>query len=97
MKQDFTGKTLGRYQVLEQLGRGGMAEVYRAYQPGLNRYVAIKIIYPHLAQNPALLERFGREARAVAALNHPNIVQVYDLMSMTKLPLWSWNFSAVQR
>ncbi|MEI6777227.1 MAG: protein kinase [Chloroflexales bacterium] len=78
MSDDLSGRTLGRYQVLERLGRGGMAEVYRAYQPSLDRYVAIKVIYPHLASDPALLERFGREARAVAALHHPNIVQVHD-------------------
>jgi len=78
MSDDLSGRTLGRYQVLERLGRGGMAEVYRAYQPGLDRFVALKAIYPHLAGDPSLLERFGREARAVAALRHPNIVQVYD-------------------
>ncbi|NNJ10402.1 protein kinase [Chloroflexales bacterium ZM16-3] len=78
MSDDLSGRTLGRYHVLERLGRGGMAEVYRAYQPSLDRYVAIKVIYPHLASDPALLERFGREARAVAALHHPNIVQVHD-------------------
>ncbi|NTV64294.1 MAG: serine/threonine protein kinase, partial [Oscillochloris sp.] len=78
MSDDLTGRTLGRYQVLERLGRGGMAEVYRAYQPSLDRFVAIKVIYPHLASDSELLERFGREARAVAALHHPNIVQVHD-------------------
>lgn len=78
MNDNLSGHTLGRYQVLERLGRGGMAEVYRAYQPGLDRYVAIKTIYPHLSQEPGLLERFRREAQSVAALHHPNIVQVYD-------------------
>lgn len=78
MNDDLSGRTLGRYQVLERLGRGGMAEVYRAYQPSLDRYVAIKVIYPHLATDAGLRERFGREARAVAALHHPNIVQVHD-------------------
>lgn len=78
MSDDLSGRTLGRYRVLERLGRGGMAEVYRAYQPSLERYVAIKVIYPHLAGDQALLERFGREARAVATLHHPNIVQVHD-------------------
>lgn len=78
MSEDLSGRTMGRYQVLERLGRGGMAEVYRAYQPGLDRYVAIKVIYPHLSDDQALMERFGREARAVAALRHSNIVQVHD-------------------
>ncbi|NJO82013.1 MAG: protein kinase, partial [Blastochloris sp.] len=78
MSDDLSGRNLGRYQILERLGRGGMAEVYRAYQPSLDRYVAIKVIYPHLAADEALRDRFGREARAVAALHHPNVVQVYD-------------------
>ena len=78
MTDELSGRALGRYQVLERLGRGGMAEVYRAYQPSLDRFVAIKVIYPHLATDPGLRERFGREARAVAALHHPNIVQVHD-------------------
>jgi serine/threonine-protein kinase len=78
MMDELSERTLGRYQVLERLGRGGMAEVYRAYQPSLDRYVAIKVIYPHLATDTGLRERFGREARAVAALHHPNIVQVHD-------------------
>lgn len=78
MSEELSGRSLGRYQVLERLGRGGMAEVYRAYQPSLDRFVAIKVIYPHLATDTRLQERFGREARAVAALHHPNIVQVYD-------------------
>jgi serine/threonine protein kinase/tetratricopeptide (TPR) repeat protein len=78
MSDELSGRSLGRYQVLERLGRGGMAEVYRAYQPSLDRFVAIKVIYPHLASDPGLRERFGREARAVAALHHPNVVQVHD-------------------
>ena len=78
MSENLSGRTLGRYSVLEQLGRGGMAAVYRAYQPSLDRFVALKVIYPHLASDPELLERFTREARAVAILRHPNIVQVYD-------------------
>lgn len=75
---DLTGHTLGRYQVVERLGRGGMADVYKAYQPGLDRYVAIKVMHPHLADQPEFITRFEREARAVAKLRHPNIVQVFD-------------------
>jgi tRNA A-37 threonylcarbamoyl transferase component Bud32 len=72
------GQTLGRYRVLEPLGRGGMARVYRAYHPQLNRYVAIKVLRSDLMDDEDFLVRFRREAQAVAALRHPNIVQVFD-------------------
>jgi tRNA A-37 threonylcarbamoyl transferase component Bud32 len=72
------GQTLGRYRVLEPLGRGGMARVYRAYHPQLNRYVAIKVLRSDLMEDEDFLARFRREAQAVAALRHPNIVQVFD-------------------
>ena len=72
------GQTLGRYRVLEPLGRGGMARVYRAYHPQLDRYVAIKVLRSDLVDDEEFLARFRREAQAVAALRHPNIVQVYD-------------------
>ena len=72
------GQTLGKYQVLESLGRGGMASVYRAYHPQLDRYVAIKVLGPDLVQDEAFLSRFRQEAQAVAALRHPDIVQVFD-------------------
>ncbi len=71
-------KQLGKYDIIERLGRGGMAEVYRAYQPSLDRYVAIKLLHPFLADDPEFKDRFEREARNVARLRHPNIVQVYD-------------------
>ena len=74
----LTGKTLGKYRIIERMGRGGMAEVYRAYHPRLDRYVAVKVLHGYLAEDEAFLERFEREARAVAALRHPHIVQVYD-------------------
>ncbi|MBN1428365.1 MAG: serine/threonine protein kinase [Anaerolineae bacterium] len=72
------GKTLGKYRILEPLGRGGMAQVYRAYHPQLDRYVAIKVLRSDLMQEEEFLGRFKREAKAVAALRHPNIVQVFD-------------------
>ena len=72
------GQMLGRYRVLEPLGRGGMARVYRAYHPQLDRYVAIKVLRAELVEDEAFSTRFRREARAVAALRHPNIVQVFD-------------------
>ena len=72
------GTTLGRYRVLELLGRGGMAWVYRAYHPHLDRYVAVKVLRSDLVEDQEFLVRFHREARAVAALRHPHIVQVFD-------------------
>ncbi len=75
---DLIGKTLGKYQIVARLGRGGMAEVYTAYQANLDRHVAVKVIRTTSADDPQYLARFEREARSAAALRHPNIVQVYD-------------------
>jgi serine/threonine-protein kinase len=76
------GQQLGAFEVLEKIGRGGMAEVYKGWQSGLDRYVAIKIMGRHLGQDgdqdSDLTERFRREARTIAQLRHPNIVQVHD-------------------
>ncbi len=72
------GGTLGQYRIIEQIGAGGMAAVFKAYQPGLERHVAIKVLPPLKAQQPGFSERFAREARAIAGLNHPNILPVYD-------------------
>jgi serine/threonine-protein kinase len=71
-------KQLGKYELIERLGRGGMAEVFKAYQARLDRLVAIKLLHPFLADDPEFKDRFEREAQNVARLRHPNIVQVYD-------------------
>ncbi len=65
-------------EILAPLGQGGMGAVYKARQKNLDRFVALKILSPELAQDPAFAERFSREAKALAKLNHPNIVGVYD-------------------
>jgi serine/threonine protein kinase len=78
MPPSLEGQTLGKYRILDALGRGGMAQVYRAYHPQLDRYVAVKVLRSDLVEEKEFLARFSREARAVAALRHPNIVQVYD-------------------
>jgi serine/threonine-protein kinase len=71
-------RKLGKYEVVERLGRGGMAEVYRAYHSSLDRFVAIKLLHAFLADDPEFKTRFEKEARNIARLKHPNIVQVYD-------------------
>jgi formylglycine-generating enzyme required for sulfatase activity/uncharacterized caspase-like protein len=76
--QGLAGQSIGRYRIIEQVGHGGMADVYKAYQPSLDRHVAIKVIHPFLADDADFLSRFEREAKVVATLRHPNIVQVYD-------------------
>ena len=68
----------GRYEIIELLGSGGMANVYRAHDPHLGRDVAIKVLADRYTADPAFVERFRREASAAAQLNHPNIVQVFD-------------------
>ncbi len=74
-----SGEQVGPYQIIEQLGAGGMATVYKAYQPQLDRYVAIKVLHTVLKNaDPSFRERFDREAKIVAKLEHPNIVPVYD-------------------
>jgi len=73
---DLEGTTVGPYEVQALLGQGGMGQVYRARDPRLEREVAIKVLTGALAKERGYLERFRREARAVAKLNHPHVVQV---------------------
>lgn len=74
----LSGKTIGKYQIESKLGSGGMAEVYKGYQQHLDRYVAIKFMHAFLVSEEGFLQRFKREAKAMAGLSHPNIVRVYD-------------------
>lgn len=75
----LVGKPLGQgqFRIVERIGSGGMATVFKAYQPVLDRYVAVKVLPDYHARDPIFKERFLREARAVARLDHPNIVQIY--------------------
>jgi serine/threonine protein kinase/tetratricopeptide (TPR) repeat protein len=75
---DLVGTTLGQYHIVEAIGHGGMAVVYKAQQPVLDRLVAIKVLLPHQADTPEFRARFTREAKAVAQLNHPNILPIID-------------------
>lgn len=78
--------SFGKYSVTQQLGRGGMAEVYQAYDPILERQVAIKVILPHLTAEADFAARFLREARLVASLRHPHIVQLFDFAVLDDQP-----------
>ena len=69
----------GRYRVERSVGRGGMAEVFLAHDTLLDRPIALKVLFPEYATDPAFVERFRREAQAAAGLQHPHIVAVYDL------------------
>ncbi len=73
------GHRLGPYEILEPLGAGGMGEVYRARDTRLDRLVAIKVLPTHLSENPALRQRFDREARAISSLSHPHICALFDV------------------
>ena len=68
---------IGHYTIVTELGRGGMGVVYKAHEESLNRYVALKVLGEHLADDDSYVQRFLREAQSAAKLNHPNIVQVY--------------------
>ncbi len=72
------GRSLGQFRVVERIGAGGMATVFKAYQPTLDRYVAIKVLPAYHARDPIFVKRFEQEARSVAKLAHPNIVQIHD-------------------
>jgi len=75
---NLVGRDLGQYRIVELIGQGGMAAVYKAYQPALERYVAVKVLPEQLALVPDFSDRFVREAKAIAQLNHPNILPVID-------------------
>lgn len=77
--EDLNGRRFGRYSIVELLGRGGMAAVYRAHDTALRRDIALKLLYPQFSGDAALVERFQREAVLAAQLDHPNIVPIYDV------------------
>jgi len=80
------GSTLGAYLLMERIGRGGMASVYRAYHPALDRQVAVKVLPEFFAEDAIYRERFQHEAWSVARLRHPNILQVFDFGSEDGVP-----------
>ncbi|HLF66732.1 MAG TPA: protein kinase, partial [Gammaproteobacteria bacterium] len=78
MSEDLIGKRLGQYEIIDEVGMGGMATVYRAYQSSINRYVAIKVLPTQFARDPNFVKRFQNEAQAIAALEHVHILPLYD-------------------
>jgi hypothetical protein len=76
--EDLTGLQLGPYQIVAPLGEGGMAAVYQAYQPSMDRYVALKVLPRHFASEPQFAGRFEQEAKVIARLQHPHILPVFD-------------------
>ena len=83
---DWIGRTLGRVYIESLIARGGMAEVYLGTHTTLHRPVAVKILRNQYGEDPRILERFEMEARAVAKLRHPNIVQVFDFDTIEDQP-----------
>ncbi|MDE3091547.1 MAG: serine/threonine protein kinase, partial [Chloroflexota bacterium] len=77
--EPLIGKAFGQYQIVGEIGRGGMAIVYKAYQSKLDRYVALKVLPPQFAFDPEFVKRLELEAKAAAKLKHPNIVTIFDV------------------
>lgn len=78
MSSSLVGQKLGKYEITEMLGQGGMATVYKGYQSEVDRYVAVKVLPPHPGLNEQFVERFRLEARTIARLQHPHILPLYD-------------------
>jgi serine/threonine protein kinase len=83
---DLSGKTFGQYQLVEPISSGGMATIYNAYQPALDRIVAVKVLPEYLLTQAGFLERFKIEAQAIAKLDHPHILPVYDYGEAERTP-----------
>jgi serine/threonine protein kinase len=88
----LSGKEIGGYKILERIGRGGMGTVFKAKQISLNRLVALKFLSPKLSKDPSFVEKFFAEARAAAQLNHPNVVQVFDVGTLSGVHFFSMEF-----
>src|SRR5262245_32846072 len=86
------GARVGQYELIERIGQGGMGAVYKAIQPSLNKTVAIKVLPDAAAADAQLVARFRREAAAIAALSHPNIVDIYDFGEYEGAPYFVMKF-----
>jgi len=76
---DHVGRTFGNYRLVQEIGHGGMGIVYEAVHDAIGRRAAIKVLRAHLANDPEVIERFFREARAVNQVRHPSLVQIFDM------------------
>ncbi len=94
MHDDLIGKTLGQFELLEEVGRGGMASVYRARQSSINRIVAIKVLPASLLHDPTFYERFTREVDVIAHLEHPHILPIYDYGEVDGTPFIAMRYLA---
>src|SRR5574341_623423 len=83
---NLIGKTLGQYQILEEVGRGGMATVFKARQLSMNRIVAVKVLPRHFLHDPGFFERFEREVDVISHLEHPHILPIYDYGKAENMP-----------
>ena len=81
------------YRVIDKIASGGMGTVYRAYEPALDRHVALKFLSPELCRDSQIVERFDREAKAAADLQHPNIVSVFFVVAFKAGPIFPWSSS----
>jgi serine/threonine-protein kinase len=88
------GASLGPYRIIEPLGRGGMASVYKAYEAALDRYVAVKVLPPEFLHDPTFAERFRREAKVVARLEHPNVIPIFAFDIAEGIPWMAMRFIA---
>ena len=86
------GTRLGRYEIRAHIGTGGMGEVYQAMDAELQRVVALKVLPPEFAADPSRMRRFIQEARAASALNHPNILTVYEINHQGMAPFIATEF-----
>lgn len=91
---DLIGKTIGQFKIIEEVGRGGMASVYRARQSNINRVVAIKVLPRSLLHDPSFYERFVREVDLVAHLEHPHILPIYDYGEVDGVPYIAMRYLA---
>jgi serine/threonine-protein kinase len=82
LSEDLSGSSLGQYQIVERIGSGGMAVVYRAIQPSLGREVALKVLSPALVYQDGFIQRFENEARVLARLEHPHILPIHDFATV---------------